>query len=95
MSLNLNDVYRIANLARLEISESQAQETAHQLNDILQMIEQISRVDTSGVLPMAHPLDGIQRLRPDAVTEHPDREATMANAPAREDGLFLVPRVVE
>jgi aspartyl-tRNA(Asn)/glutamyl-tRNA(Gln) amidotransferase subunit C len=95
MSLNLNDVYRIANLARLEISEVQAQETAHQLNDILRMIEQISQVDTAGVVPMAHPLDGTQRLRHDAVTEHPDRESTMANAPAREDGLFLVPRVVE
>ena len=95
MSLKLADVHRIANLARIEIDDAQARETAAQLNDILAMIEQISRVDTAGVAPMSHPLDGVQRLRPDAVTEHPDREATMSNAPARQDGLFLVPRVVE
>jgi len=95
MSLKLADVHRIALLARIEINDAQAQETADQLNDILAMIERIARVDTTGVAPMSHPLDGVQRLRPDAVTETPDRERTMANAPARQDGLFLVPRVVE
>jgi aspartyl-tRNA(Asn)/glutamyl-tRNA(Gln) amidotransferase subunit C len=95
MSLNLADVRRIALLARIEITDAQAQETANQLNDILTMIEQIGRVDTTGIAPMAHPLDGIQRLRPDAVSEFPDRAQTMANAPAQQDGLFLVPRVVE
>jgi aspartyl-tRNA(Asn)/glutamyl-tRNA(Gln) amidotransferase subunit C len=95
MSLKLADVHRIALLARIEITDAQAQETANQLNDILTMIEQIGRVDTAGVAPMAHPLDGVQRLRPDAVSESPDRERTMANAPAQQDGLFLVPRVLE
>jgi aspartyl-tRNA(Asn)/glutamyl-tRNA(Gln) amidotransferase subunit C len=95
MSLNPADIHRIALLARIEITDAQAQETGRQLNDILAMIEQINRVDTAGVAPMSHPLDGVQRLRPDAVTENPDRERTMANAPARQDGLFLVPRVVE
>ena len=95
MSLNLADVYRIAGLARLELTDAQAQATGTQLNDILRMIEQISRVDTAGVVPMSHPLDGEQRLRADAVSETPDPEATMANAPERESGLFLVPRVVE
>ncbi len=95
MSLKLADVHRIAHLARIEITDAQAQETADQLNDILNMIERIARVDTTGVSPMSHPLDGVQRLRPDAVTEEPDRERNMGNAPARRDGLFLVPRVVE
>ena len=95
MSLKLADVHRIALLARIEITDAQAQESADQLNDILAMIERISRVDTTGVAPMSHPLDGTARLRPDAVTEQPDRERTMANAPAQQDGLFLVPRVVE
>jgi aspartyl-tRNA(Asn)/glutamyl-tRNA(Gln) amidotransferase subunit C len=95
MSLNLADVHRIALLARIEIDDAQAQEAADQLNGILAMIERIARVDTSGIAPMSHPLDGVQRLRPDAVTETPDRDRTMANAPARQDGLFLVPRVVE
>ncbi|HYB50980.1 MAG TPA: Asp-tRNA(Asn)/Glu-tRNA(Gln) amidotransferase subunit GatC [Burkholderiaceae bacterium] len=95
MSLKLADVHRIAHLARIEITDAQAQEAAKQLNDILAMIEQIGRVDTAGIAPMSHPLDGTQRLRPDAVTELPDRERNMANAPAQRDGLFLVPRVVE
>jgi aspartyl-tRNA(Asn)/glutamyl-tRNA(Gln) amidotransferase subunit C len=95
MSLNLADVRRIALLARIDIDDAQALETAGQLNAILAMIEQIGRVDTASIAPMSHPLDGVQRLRADAVTETPDRERTMANAPAQRDGLFLVPRVVE
>lgn len=95
MSLKLADVHRIAHLARIEITDAQAQEAASQLNDILAMIERIGRVDTTGIVPMSHPLDGVQRLRADAVTESPDREQNMANAPAQRDGLFLVPRVVE
>ena len=95
MSLNLADVHRIARLARIEITDAQAQETAAQLNDILAMIERIGRVDTRGVAPMSHPLDGVQRLRADEVTETPDTARTMANAPAQRDGLFLVPRVIE
>jgi aspartyl-tRNA(Asn)/glutamyl-tRNA(Gln) amidotransferase subunit C len=95
MSLNLADVHRIAQLARIEITEAQAEETARQLNDILRMIEQINRVDTQGVAPMSHPLDGVQRLRADEVSDAPERERTMANAPEQQDGLFLVPRVVE
>jgi aspartyl-tRNA(Asn)/glutamyl-tRNA(Gln) amidotransferase subunit C len=95
MSLKLADVHRIAHLARIEITDAQAQETAKQLNDILALIERIARVDTAGIVPMSHPLDGVQRLRPDAVTEIPDRERTMSNAPAQRDGLFLVPRVLE
>lgn len=95
MSLKLADIHRIARLARIEITDAQAQEAAKQLSDILAMIEQIARVDTTGVLPMSHPLDGVARMRPDDVTDLPDRQQNMANAPAQRDGLFLVPRVVE
>jgi aspartyl-tRNA(Asn)/glutamyl-tRNA(Gln) amidotransferase subunit C len=95
MSLTLADVHRIAHLARIEITEEQARATAAQLNDIFAMIEQISRVDTTGVTPMTHPLDGQQRLREDEVAPVPDRADLLRNAPAQEQGLFLVPRVIE
>ncbi len=95
MSLSLDDVRRIAHLARIEITEQQAAATLSQLNDIFGMIEQMQRVDTTGVEPMAHPLGGVQRLRADAATESIDRDDTMKNAPAQQDGLFLVPRVIE
>ena len=95
MSLSLDDVRRIAHLSRIEITDAQAQATLAQLNDIFGMIEQMQKVDTTGIEPMAHPLGGCQRLRADAVTEPVERERNLANAPAQQDGLFLVPRVVE
>jgi aspartyl-tRNA(Asn)/glutamyl-tRNA(Gln) amidotransferase subunit C len=95
MSLTLADVHRIAHLARIEITDEQARATAAQLNDILAMIEQIGRVDTAGVAPMTHPLDGVQRLREDVMEPGLDRAELLANAPAQQDGLFLVPRVIE
>jgi aspartyl-tRNA(Asn)/glutamyl-tRNA(Gln) amidotransferase subunit C len=95
MSLTLADVHRIAHLARIEITDEQAGATAAQLNDILAMIEQIGRVDTTGVAPMTHPLDGVQRLREDLAEPGPERAELLANAPAQQDGLFLVPRVIE
>lgn len=94
-ALSLADVRRIAHLARIEITDAQAAATLAQLNDIFAMIEQMQRVDTTGVAPMAHPLGGAQRLRADAVTETVDRERNLVNAPAQRDGLFLVPRVIE
>jgi len=95
MSLTLADVHRIAQLARIQISDEQAQATAAQLNDIFAMIETIAQVDTSGVEPMTHPLDGVQRLREDAVEASLPLEELLRNAPAQRDGLFLVPRVIE
>jgi aspartyl-tRNA(Asn)/glutamyl-tRNA(Gln) amidotransferase subunit C len=95
MSLKLDDVRRIAHLARIEITDEQANATLAQLNDIFAMIERMQRVDTREVAPMAHPLGGVQRLRADAVTETIDRDANLSNAPAQQDGLFLVPRVIE
>jgi aspartyl-tRNA(Asn)/glutamyl-tRNA(Gln) amidotransferase subunit C len=95
MSLSLDDVYRIAHLARIEVSEEQARATLAQLNDIFAMIEKMQRVNTDGVEPMAHPLGGSQRLREDVVTEADARTENLKNAPAQVDGLFLVPKVIE
>lgn len=95
MALSLDDVTRIAHLARIEISTDEASATLAQLNDIFGMIERMSRVDTAGIEPMSHPLGGAQRLRPDVVTEVDNRAANMRNAPEQQDGLFLVPRVIE
>jgi aspartyl-tRNA(Asn)/glutamyl-tRNA(Gln) amidotransferase subunit C len=95
MSLTLADVHRIAHLARIEITDDQARATADQLNDIFAMIERISKVDTTGVAPMSHPLDGVQRLRDDAVAPLPDRDELLRNAPEQDQGLFLVPKVIE
>ena len=95
MSLTLADVQRIAHLARIEITDEQASAAQAQLNDIFAMIEQISRVDATGVAPMTHPLDGAQRLREDVVEPPPDRDELLRNAPAQQQGLFLVPRVIE
>jgi aspartyl-tRNA(Asn)/glutamyl-tRNA(Gln) amidotransferase subunit C len=95
MPLTSDDVRRIAHLARLHITDDEAARTLAQLNDIFAMIEQIQAVDTTGVVPMSHPLGGAQRLRDDAVTEVDVRDAALRNAPAAEAGLFVVPRVVE
>jgi aspartyl-tRNA(Asn)/glutamyl-tRNA(Gln) amidotransferase subunit C len=95
MSLNPDEVRRIARLARLEISAEQADRTRDQLNGILAFIEQLQAVDTVGVEPMAHALDVIQRLRDDQVTETDCRDAFQAIAPETEAGLYLVPRVIE
>ncbi|MEO8040091.1 MAG: Asp-tRNA(Asn)/Glu-tRNA(Gln) amidotransferase subunit GatC [Betaproteobacteria bacterium] len=95
MALSLDDVARIAHLARIEISDAESRRTLTQLNDIFALIAKMQAVDTTGIEPMAHPLGGGQRLRDDSPTEVIDREANMRNAPAREDGLFLVPRVIE
>ena len=95
MALSIDDVLRIAHLARIDISTSEADATLAQLNDIFGMIERMSKVDTEGIEPMSHPLGGVQRLREDRVTEPDAREENLKNAPQTQDGLFLVPRVVE
>jgi aspartyl-tRNA(Asn)/glutamyl-tRNA(Gln) amidotransferase subunit C len=95
MSLTLGDVKRIAHLARIEITDAEADEALAQLNGIFRLIEQLQSVDTRGIEPMSHPLGGAQRLRSDEVTEADARDANMRNAPAQQDGLFLVPRVIE
>jgi aspartyl-tRNA(Asn)/glutamyl-tRNA(Gln) amidotransferase subunit C len=95
MSLDLDQVRRIAHLARIEITDEEAQRTLAQLTDIFAMIERMQAVDTTGIEPMADPLGGSQRLRDDVVTEGDQREAAMVNAPEQLGGLYIVPRVVE
>lgn len=95
MALDKSDVESIAHLARLEISEQDVPAYAETLSNILTLVEQMNSVDTSGVSPMAHPLDMAQRLRDDVVSEENQREHLQQHAPAVEDGLFLVPKVIE
>jgi aspartyl-tRNA(Asn)/glutamyl-tRNA(Gln) amidotransferase subunit C len=95
MSLTLEQVQRIAHLARIEISESEALSTQTHLNGIFQLIEEMQAVDTQGVEPMAHAQDLAQRLRSDAVVETDCRAAYQAVAPEVEAGLYLVPKVIE
>ena len=100
MSLTLSDVKRIAHLARLEMSEEQSATAMGQLNGIFALAEQMQAVDTDGVAPLSHPLAAHMnnialRLREDAATEPNRREAYQAVAPKTEDGLYLVPKVIE
>jgi aspartyl-tRNA(Asn)/glutamyl-tRNA(Gln) amidotransferase subunit C len=95
MSLSIDDVKRIAKLARIRVSEDEAAGYQTQLNGIFGLIEAMQAVDTAGVEPMSHAQDLAQRLRPDAVTEPNRREAFQAVAPQVEDGLYLVPKVIE
>jgi aspartyl-tRNA(Asn)/glutamyl-tRNA(Gln) amidotransferase subunit C len=95
VALERKDVENIAHLARLAISEADIPEYARNLSSILALVEQMGAVDTAGVAPMAHPLDAVQRLREDAVTETDQREHFQAIAPAVEAGLYLVPKVIE
>ena len=95
MSLSLNDVQRIALLARIAISPSEAQEALGQLNDIFALIEQLQVANTDGIEPMSHAQDVSQRLREDTVTE-PDRHASFQEvAPQTQGDLYLVPKVIE
>ena len=99
MALTPEDVSRIARLARLELPDAEAAAMLGQLNDFFGIVEQMSAVDTRGVEPLYTPLSAVQevaaRLRSDVVTESDARAANLASAPALQDGLFLVPRVVE
>lgn len=95
MSLEPDDVAKIAHLARLQMEPEALSEYARDLSSILHLVEQMEQVDTTAVVPMAHPLDAVQRLRADEVRESNQREAFQRIAPQTEDGLYLVPRVVE
>jgi len=95
MSLSADEVKKIAHLARLSISEAEINSSTASLTKILDLVEQMNAVDTSGVTPMAHPMDAIQRLRVDEVSEHDQRELLQSIAPETESGLYLVPKVIE
>ena len=93
--LSLEQVRAIADLARIEVSGEDAAALQRELNSILAMIDQMLAVDTAGIEPMAHPQETSQRLREDAVRERDEHAAYQAVAPRVEDGLYLVPRVIE
>ena len=95
MSLTTNDVNKIAHLARLGIDAQDTESYAKDLSGILDLMSQMSELNTDAVEPMAHPMDQAQRLRPDKITEINNRDKFMSIAPQTEDGLFLVPKVIE
>jgi len=102
MSLTTLDIQRIANLARLALQPDEEARMLDKINNFFGIVEQISAVDTTGVVPMAHPVDAMRnspeialRLRADIVSEPNQREANQQSAPAVENGLFLVPKVIE
>jgi len=95
MSLSLPEVKRVAWLARIEITDREAEAAQNHLNDIFKLIEQMQSVDTEGVEPMAHCQDVVQRLREDQVTETDQRALYQSIAPQVENGLYLVPKVIE
>ena len=95
MALSIEDVRRVAHLARIEVTADEAQDVLKKLTGIFALIEDMRRVDTTGIAPMSHAQDVHLELREDAVTESDHREAYQAVAPATADGLYLVPKVIE
>ncbi|WP_273823955.1 Asp-tRNA(Asn)/Glu-tRNA(Gln) amidotransferase subunit GatC [Pseudomonas asplenii] len=95
MALDRSDVEKIAHLARLDLVADDIPRTTEALNSILGLVDQMQAVDTDGIEPLAHPLEASQRLRADVVTERNNREAYQSIAPAVENGLYLVPKVID
>lgn len=95
VTLTIDDVQRMAHLARLGLDEAALQPLVADLSAVLSLVETMNDADTTGVEPMAHPVNAVLRLRPDDVTETDLRDQLMAPAPQVEDGYFLVPRVIE
>lgn len=95
MALSLDDVKRVAYLARIEISDSEAKAALEQLSNIFQLIEQMQGVDTKDITPMSHAQDVTMQLRTDEVTESNHRDEFLAIAPQAESGLYLIPKVIE
>ena len=95
MTISRKDIEKVAVLARIRVDEAQISALEKDLGNILDLVDQLSAADTDSVEPMAHPLNAVQRLRADEVTETNQREAFQSIAPATENGLYLVPRVIE
>ncbi|HET8801169.1 MAG TPA: Asp-tRNA(Asn)/Glu-tRNA(Gln) amidotransferase subunit GatC [Marinobacter sp.] len=95
MTISRKDIEKVAVLARIRVDDEQVSALEKDLGNILDLVDQLGAADTDAVEPMAHPLDAIQRLRADEVTETNQREGFQAIAPATENGLYLVPRVIE
>jgi aspartyl-tRNA(Asn)/glutamyl-tRNA(Gln) amidotransferase subunit C len=95
MSIERQEIEKLATLSRIAINESTIAEVSQQLGSVLDLVDQLQAVNTEGVEAMSHPMQATQRLREDEVTELNQRDALQATAPETEDGLFLVPKVIE
>lgn len=95
MSIGPDDINQIAHLTRLKIDEKDIPKLKADLGNILSLVDQLQAVNTDGIVPMAHPMDAVQILRKDVVTETNNREKYQKIAPSTEDGLYLVPKVIE
>ena len=95
MGIERNEIEKLATLSRIAIDEGTISDVARRLDSVLQLVDQLQAADTIGIDTMAHPMQAIQRLRDDRVSELNQRDALQAIAPAVEDGLFLVPKVIE
>ena len=95
MAIEQGEVEKIAELARIRISKEEIGDVTQRITEVLQMVDQLQAVNTRDIEPMANPLDATQRLRPDEVTQSNRRDAFQAIAPAVENGLYLVPKVIE
>jgi aspartyl-tRNA(Asn)/glutamyl-tRNA(Gln) amidotransferase subunit C len=93
--VDASEIEKLAQLARLEIRPEDLAEVASRISNVLALVDQLQAIDTDAVEPMAHPLDAVQRLRADEVTEPDQREQFLAIAPATENGLYLVPKVID
>ena len=90
-----DQIHKIAHLARLKIEDDKVDKISQDITNILDLVEQLQNANTDGIEPMANPLDAVQVLRSDEVTEENKREKLQQSAPNTEDGLFLVPKVIE
>ena len=95
MAVDRSDIAKLGELARIAISENTAGDVAQSISEVLALVDQLQAINTDGVIPMAHPLDATQRLRADEVTEPNLRDDFQKIAPATQDGLYLVPQVIE
>ncbi|HAU01923.1 MAG: Asp-tRNA(Asn)/Glu-tRNA(Gln) amidotransferase subunit GatC [Porticoccaceae bacterium] len=95
MGIERSEIEKLATLSRIAIDEGTISDVARRLDSVLQLVDQLQAADTTGIDTMAHPMQAIQRLRDDRVSELNQRDALQAIAPAVEDGLFLVPKVIE
>lgn len=95
MAVDRSEIEKLAVLARIEMTDEAAEQVASSISDVLKLVDQLQAADTDGVAPMAHPMDAVQRLRLDEVSESDQRERFQAIAPATENGLYLVPKVID
>ena len=95
MALTREDVQRVAILARLRLNSAEEERLTEQLDNILRYMDKLNQLDTSGVEPFTHAVDLVNALREDKVTNQPDAEALLANAPAKDETFFQVPKILE